>query len=72
MKKIKYIKYGLSVIMDHNEHNEAIAAEEADEGCTPEIIDDGEPEPVVEPTMEERIAALEIAMLESLGVTVDG
>ena len=72
MKKIKYIKYGLPVTMDYNERNEAIANKEADEGCTPEIIADGEPEPVVEPTMEERIAALEIAMLESLGVTVNG
>ena len=62
MKKIKYIKYGLPVTMDYNERNEAIANKEADEGCTPEIFDDGKPEPVKEPTDKERIADLEEAL----------
>ena len=58
MKKIQYIKYGLSVIMDYNEHNEAIANKEADEGCVPEIFDDGKPEPVKEPSATEILNTL--------------
>ena len=58
MKKIKYIKYGLPVTMDYNEHNEAIANAESDEGCVPEIFDDGKPEPVKEPSATEILNTL--------------
>jgi len=68
MKKLKYSFMGNAVEMDWNEANEEIAKAEADEGYT--IEDDGQPDPVAEPTQEERIAELEeaLAMLLS-GVT---
>ena len=40
-------------------------------GAEPEIFDDGNPEPVAEPTDKERLEALEAAMLEMMGVTID-
>ena len=36
------------------------------------IEDDGQPEPVAEPTEAERLEALEAAMLELMGVETDG
>ena len=38
----------------------------------PTIEDDGQPEPVAEPTEAERLEALEAAMLELMGVETDG
>lgn len=56
---------------DSLEVNEEIAKAEAYNGQYI-IEDDGQPEPVVEPTNKERIEALEAAMLEMMGVAVDG
>lgn len=50
----------------HNETNLAIAEKEAFEGKYT-VEDNGQPEP--EPTDKERLEALEMAMLEMLGVT---
>lgn len=52
--------------MPWNEANEEIAKREAYDGY--EIYDDGKSEPVVLPTAEERLEALEAAILEMLGV----
>lgn len=62
MKKIKYTLHGLEAEMDWSEANEAIAAKEADNGIeiTP---DDGQPDPVAEPTTDEILNTM-------LGVTV--
>lgn len=56
--------------MTYSEANEAIAKREAYNGEYT-IEDDGQPEPVAEPTAEERLAALESAMLEMLGVSAN-
>ena len=53
-----------------SESNEEIAKREAYNGEY-EIYDDGEPDPVAEPTEKERLEALEMAMLEMLGVSVN-
>jgi hypothetical protein len=58
------------VTMGWNEENEAIAKAEAHNGEYT-IEDDGEAEPTAEPTQEERLTALESAMLEMMGVTVN-
>lgn len=59
----------LETTMRYSEANEEIAKREAYNGEY-EIYDDGQPEPVAEPTLEERTAALELAMLEMLGVNL--
>ena len=81
MKIIKYnlctrINHGTNIeevlnpiTMDWNEANEEIAKREAHNGEYT-IEDDERPEPVAEPTDKERLEALEIAMLEMLGVSV--
>lgn len=70
MKKIKYLicsgedglfKQLSPVEMDWNETNEEIAKKEAYNGEYT-IEDDGQPEPAVQPTQEERIAELEAAL----------
>lgn len=53
---------GAACTMPYTEENLKIAKAEA--FCEVEVVDDGVPEPVPEPTQEERIAALEAAMLE--------
>lgn len=58
------------VEMGWNEVNEEIAKREAYNGEYT-IEDDGQPEPVVLPTAEERLEALEAAMLEMLGVSAE-
>lgn len=69
---MKWIKYELKCgdmtctkSIPHNDENLKLAAAEAPKGKF-EIFDDGE---VPEPTAEERLAALEMAFLEMLGVT---
>lgn len=86
MKRIKYI-YSIrvnrgteddplwvvdsaNVSLPYSEINEAIAKAEAYNGEYT-IEDDGVAEEYV-PTTEERLVALETAMLEMLGVSVDG
>ena len=59
------------VTMGWNEANEEIAKREAYNGEY-EIVDDGQEEPVAEPTEKERLEALEAAMLEMLGVNANG
>ena len=71
MKKLRYVFCGNEVEMTWNEINEEIAKREAYNGEY-EIVDDGESEPVAEPTDKERLEALEMAMLEMMGVFVDG
>ena len=80
MKKIQYNlctvteeneKIMFPVEMDWNEANEEIAKREA-WGGEYTIEDDGQPEPVAEPTEAERLEALEAAMLELMGVETDG
>ena len=71
MKKLKYMLDGNAVEMAYSEANEAIAKAEADNGDYT-IEDDGTPDPVAEPTLEERTSALEAALLEMMGVTVNG
>ena len=58
------------VEMGWNETNVEIAKREAYNGEYT-IEDDGQPEPVVLPTAEERLEALEAAMLEMLGVSAE-
>ena len=58
------------VFMQWSEKNEEIAKQEAHNGEYT-IVDDGVEE-VYEPTAEDRLAALESAMLEMLGVGTDG
>lgn len=53
--------YLAEVTMGWNEVNEKIAKKEAHNGEYT-IEDDGEPEPVVQPTQEERISELEEAL----------
>ena len=61
MKIINYTFNGASVEMGWNETNEEIAKREADSGEYT-IVDDGQPETVVEPTQAERIEELEDAL----------
>ena len=86
MKKIKYRmlqptvidgvelplseEYMASAVIPWSVENEEIAKREAYKGEY-EIYDDDIPEPVAEPTAEERLEALEMAMLEMLGVSVN-
>ena len=71
MKLIKYSLGGNKIEMGWNETNEEIAKSESDNGEYT-IEDDGEPEPDVVISTEERLEALEMAMLEMMGVSVDG
>lgn len=71
MKIIKYDFCGNTKTMPWSEANEEIAKKEAVNGEYT-IEDDGHPEDVAEPTAEERLAALESAMLEMIGVAVNG
>lgn len=57
-------------MLEATEANEEIAKAEAYNGEYT-IEDDGQPE-TYQPTESERLAALEQAMLEMMGVTVDG
>lgn len=59
------------VTIGWNEVNEEIAKKEAHNGEYT-IEDDGQPEPIAEPSAEERLEALESAMLEMLGVNANG
>lgn len=78
MKIIKYNLYTIvedkeiltPVEMKWNEVNEEIAKAEAHNGEYT-IVDDGQPE-VYQPTESERLDALEAALLEMMGVNVDG
>lgn len=71
MKKIKYLFNGRPKVLLYSEKTIEIAQSEAENGEY-EIFDDGKPAPVKMPTDKERIAALEAAMLEMLGVTING
>lgn len=83
MKRIKYrflsseVNYGTEEAPDIRQNfipkdfpysEEAYEAAKAEAYEEPEIYDDGKPEPVVLPTAEERLEALEAAILEMLGV----
>jgi hypothetical protein len=81
MKKLKYnlatiINVGTdneTVMLSHvelpySEANQAIAQQEA-YGGKYEIYDDGLPEPVLQPTTEERVAELEAMLNALLGVS---
>lgn len=69
MKKIKYLFGGSETEMTWSEANEEIAKKEADNGEYT-VEDDGQPEPVAQPTAEERVAELEEALALLLsGVT---
>ena len=57
-----------AVEMPWNEVNEVMAKAEAYNGEYT-IEDDGNPDPVAEPTPEERLEALEAALLEMMGVS---
>lgn len=60
-----------AVEMPWNEVNEVMAKAEAYNGEYT-IEDDGNPDPVAEPTPEERLEALEAALLEMMGVSTYG
>ena len=60
-----------AVEMQWNEVNEVMAKAEAYNGEYT-IEDDGNPDPVAEPTSEERLEALEAALLEMMGVSAYG
>ena len=71
---MKIIKYNLGenkIELGWSESNEEIAKREAYNGEYT-IEDDGEPEPDAVISTEERLDALEAAMLEMMGVAVDG
>ena len=59
----------LEKVIDYSEANLEVAKLEAVGDIVP--FDDGQPE-VYQPTTEERLAALEAAQLEMLGVIIDG
>lgn len=61
MKIMQYLFNGNPVEMGWNEINEQIAKGEADGGVY-SVVDDGLPEPEVQPTDAERIAELEEAL----------
>ena len=69
MKIIKYMMGDSKVSMLWNETNEEIAKKEALNGKYT-IEDDGQPEPMSEPTESERLDALEMALLELMGVSL--
>ena len=86
MKRIKWlflsseVNYGTEEAPDIRQHfipKDFPYSEEAEEAAKLEaydgyeIYDDGQPEPVVLPTAEERLEALEAAMLEMLGVSAE-
>lgn len=57
MKIIKYLFNGNPVEMGWNETNEEIAKKEADKGEYT-VEDDGQPDPVIEPTTDDVLNAL--------------
>ena len=61
MKIMQYLFHGNPVEMGWNEINEQIAKGEADGGVY-SVVDDGLPEPEVQPTDTERIQELEEAL----------
>lgn len=63
-------EYVSSAIVPYTEEAYAKAREIAIEISVP--YDNGLPEPIAEPTAEERLEALEAAMLEMLGVNANG
>ena len=67
----EYVELLSAVEMPWSEDNEAIAKVEAYNGEYT-IEDDGNPDPVAEPTPEERLEALEAALLEMMGVSAYG
>ena len=67
----EYVELLSGVEMPWSEANEAIAKAEAHNGEYT-IEDDGNPDPVAEPTPEERLEALEAALLEMMGVSAYG
>lgn len=86
MKRIKYIFLSAEVNHGTEEEpnierkfipkdfpysEEAYEAAKREAYDEPEIYDDGQPEPVFLPTAEERLEALEVAMLEMLGVATE-
>ena len=71
MKKLIYSFMGNAVEMPWNESNEEIAKAEADNGEYT-VEDDGKPVVASLPSESERLAALEAAMLELMGVTENG
>ena len=71
MKKLIYSFMGNSVEMPWNESNEEIAKAEADNGEYT-VEDDGKTVAAALPSESERLAALEAAMLELMGVTANG
>ena len=70
-KEPKIEQIFLEKSMPWSEANEEIAKREAYNGEYT-IEDDGQPEPVAEISTDERLEALEAAMLEMMGVSVDG
>ena len=60
-----------TLALSYCDYNEEIAKREAYNGEYT-VEDDGQPEPVAVPTAAERLEALEAAMLEMMGVAVDG
>ena len=70
-KEPKFDEILSPVELGWNEANEEIAKREAYKGEYT-VEDDGQPETVAEPTLEERTSALEMAMLEMLGVNANG
>ena len=67
----EYVELLSAVEMPWSEDNETIAKTEAHNGKYT-IEDDGTPEPASEPTAEDRIEALEAALLEMMGVSAYG
>lgn len=70
MKKLKYFLNGYGVEIPWNDANEEIAKSESDNGEY--TVEDDGLEEYTAPTESERLAALEAAMLELMGVTENG
>lgn len=70
MNKLTYYLEGHAVEMPYSEANEAIAKNEADNGVYT-IVDDGQTEAAARPTIEQRLTALETAILEMIGVVMN-
>ena len=70
MKMISYIFRGNIKTMPWSESNEEIAKREAVDGVY--SIEENEEQEAMEPTAEERLTALEMAMLEMMGVERNG
>lgn len=70
MRVIKYKFGGNDVEIQWSAANENLAAVEADNGVYT-VEDNGEPEPEAVISAEERLEALEAAMLELMGVSLN-